>query len=219
MKANGRKVLAGALALAVCSSMTAGVLAQEEQPEVRSQQESVEAVACTIAAFGAGGETADSPLLFRLQESGEALVLTVDEAGDVKDADGNILVNAKDLAGGIIKLNVQRGNAIPGGSPIEDAEGAADTMVVTASAAMDEDGNLLDEVGNVIGNMVRVKKMAALEEEAGLPAARSIRVDGEGNLLDADGTVIGHVETIEPVQGEAGAMTANAAEYEATAGK
>lgn len=217
MKANGRKVLAGALALAVCSSLTAGVLAQEEQPKVKLQQEGMETVTCTIAAFGDEGETADSPVMFRLPESGEVLVLTVDEAGNVKDADGNILGNAKELAGGTSKLITQQRSAAPGGSP---AEGAEDTAaVVTASVAMDEAGNILDEAGNIVGSMNGVKKMAALEGEAGLPEVQAVRGDEDGNILDADGTVVGHVDTILPAPGEPGAMPANNAVYYTMTGK
>ena len=91
--------------------------------------------------------------------------------------------------------------------------------MVTASVAMDEAGNILDEAGNIVGSMNGVKKMAALEGEAGLPEVQAVRVDEDGNILDADGTVVGHVDTILPAPGEPGAMPANNAVYYTMTGK
>ncbi len=120
------------------------------------------------------------------------------EDGNILDEDGNIIGNIKDLPAVPEDFNQKVNFSTTNEN--KDSEEQNHSISIT-----DKDGNILDENGNIIGN---IKDLPAVPEGAEVDAelssineneasqkftVKAITIDDDGNILDENGNILGNI--------------------------
>ncbi len=157
-----------------------------------------------IEDFSAPTEDMDLKVSFTATDGNETAegenysVTITDQDGNILDEDGNIIGNIKDLPEAPEGAEVNATVTTTDGN--ETAEGENYSLTFT-----DQDGNILDEDGNIIGN---IKDLPEAPEGAKVNPtvtttdgdettegqnAKTITIDGDGNIKDEEGNIIGNI--------------------------
>ena len=176
MKTNFKKVCATLTTVAIIGAISAAVFAADQAEK-------------KAATFNFGDEASGT-----MQQS----VISVDENGNILDQDGNVIGNIEDFSAPTEDMDLKVSFTATDGN--ETAEGENYSLTFT-----DQDGNILDEDGNIIGN---IKDLPEAPEGAKVNPtvtttdgdettegqnAKTITIDGDGNIKDEEGNIIGNI--------------------------